>query len=73
MTENKALMLDAVVGCLLTWGSVILLNAVGAADRFQGVAAMLGLVITSFMVGVIGEHYRRKAIAEGKDPDDRFK
>jgi hypothetical protein len=73
MTENKALMLDAVGGCLLTWGSVILLNAIGAADRFQGVAAMLGLVITSFMVGVIGDHYRRKAIAEGKDPDDRFK
>ncbi len=73
MTENKALLLDAVIGCVLTWGSVILLNALGAADRFQGVAAMLGLVITSFLVGVIGDHYRRKAIAEGKDPDDRFK
>jgi uncharacterized membrane protein len=60
MTEMKALVLDGVVGCLLTWGIVFLLNAVGAANRFQGVAAMVGLVITAFLVGVISVHYERK-------------
>lgn len=73
MTEKQALILDVVVGCLVTWGSVILLDAVGAANKFQGVAGMLGIVVFSFLVGVIGDHYRRKAIAEGKDPDERFK
>ncbi|HEY5332484.1 MAG TPA: hypothetical protein VIJ21_02985 [Solirubrobacterales bacterium] len=73
MTENWAQLLNAVVGCLVTWGTVLLLNAIGAADKFQLVAGLLGIVVFSFMVGVIGDHYRRKAIAEGKDPDDRFK
>ncbi len=73
MTENRALILNVVVGCILTWGTVILLDAVGAANKFQLVAAMLGLVGVPFMVGVIGEHYHRKAEAEGKDPDERFK
>ena len=68
MTETKALLLDAVIGCILTWGSVVLLNALGAAGRFQGVAAMLGLVITSFMVGVICVHYERKEDADTEDP-----
>jgi hypothetical protein len=73
MTENKAFILDIVVGCLVTWGSVFLLDAIGAAEKFQLVAGMLGIVVFSFLIGVIGDHYRRKAIAEGKDPDDRFK
>jgi hypothetical protein len=73
MTENKALILDVVLGCLVTWGSVFLLDALGAAEKFKLVAGLLGIVVFSFMVGVIGDHYRRKAIAEGKDPDDRFR
>ena len=73
MTENKAFILDAVVGIVVTVGAVNLLDAIGAAEKFQLVAGMLGIVVFSFLVGVIGDHYRRKAIAEGKDPDDRFK
>ena len=73
MTENRAFILDIVGGCLVTWGSVLLLDAVGAAEKFQLVAGMLGIVVFSFLIGVIGDHYRRKAIAEGRDPDDRFK
>ena len=72
MTEKWALILDFMIGCVVTWGSVILLDAIGAAEKFQLVAGMLGLVGTSFMVGVISDHYRRKAEAEGKDPDERF-
>ena len=60
------------IGCLAPWGSVFLLDALGAAEKFQGVAAMLGIVVFSFLVGVIGHHYRDKAIAEGKDPHERF-
>jgi hypothetical protein len=60
MTENKALALDVVVGCLLSWGSVILLDAVGANDGLQFLAGMWGLVVTAFMVGVIGYLYERK-------------
>jgi hypothetical protein len=73
MTEKWALILNFVVGCLVTWGSVVLLDALGAANRFQGVAAILGIVVFSFSVGVIGAHYHDKAVAEGKDPDDRFR
>jgi hypothetical protein len=72
VTENKALILNFVVGCLVTWGSVILLDALGAAGRIQGVVAILGIVVFSFLIGVIGTHYRDKAVAEGKDPDERF-
>jgi hypothetical protein len=72
MTEKWALILNVVFGCLVTWGSVILLDALGAANRFQGVAAILGIVVFSFLVGVIGGHYHDKAVAEGKDPDERF-
>jgi high-affinity Fe2+/Pb2+ permease len=73
MTEKRALILDVVGGCLVTWGSVFLLSAVGAAEKFKVTAGLLGIVVFSFMVGVIGDYYRRKAIAEGKDPDDRFR
>ena len=69
MTENQAYVLDVALGCLATWGSVILLNAIGANDGFQLVAAMVGLVATSFMVGVIGVHYERKEIERGEGPD----
>jgi predicted phage tail protein len=73
MTENKAQILNVVIGIVVTCGSVNLLGAIGAAERFQAVAAMLGLVGCSFMVGVITEHYHCRAEAEGKDPDERFK
>jgi hypothetical protein len=68
MTQNKAYVLDIVVGCLVSWGSVILLNAIGANDGIQGVAAMLGLVATSFMVGVISWLYEGRG--RGNDRDD---
>ncbi|HEY2055181.1 MAG TPA: hypothetical protein VGH14_14715 [Solirubrobacterales bacterium] len=71
MTEIQAFLLDAVVGCVLTWGSVVLLAVIGANDGFQLVAAMLGLAITSFMVGVIGRHYEREEIGRGEDPERR--
>jgi hypothetical protein len=56
---------------LITWGSVILLNALGANDELQGVTAMLGLAATSFMVGVIGVHYARKREAKEKEEGER--
>jgi hypothetical protein len=67
MTENKAFLLDIVVGCAATWGSVILLDAVGANDGFQLVAAMLGLAGTAFMIGVIGYFFERKGERSGED------
>ncbi|HEY0280714.1 MAG TPA: hypothetical protein VGC32_20810 [Solirubrobacterales bacterium] len=73
MTETKAFILDGVIGIAVTCGVVNLLDAIGAAEKFQLVAGMLGIVVFSFLIGVIGDHYRRKAIAEGKDPDDRFR
>jgi len=69
MTENKALLLDGIVGCLVTWGIVFTLGALGAPERFQAVAVMLGLAIPPFMFGVISEHYRRKREAERKDAE----
>jgi hypothetical protein len=71
MTENKAFVLDGVVGCLVTWGSVIALNALGVNDTIQVLAGVWGLVATSFMVGVIGRHYERKEIERGEDPEYR--
>ena len=66
MTKRQAFLVNAVVGCLLTWGSVPALTALGVDDRIQFVVAMLGLVATSFMVGVIGVHYYRKEIERGE-------
>jgi hypothetical protein len=59
MTKRQAFAIDAVVGCIVTWGSVILLNALGADDGIQGAVAMLGLAGTSLMVGVITWLYDR--------------
>jgi Zn-dependent protease with chaperone function len=73
MTENKAQVLNFVVGCVVTWGCAVLLDAVGASTRFQFLPLILGLVVFPFMVGVITNHYHRKAEAEGKDPDERFR
>ena len=72
MTKGLAFAIDAVVGCSITWGSVLLLSMLGANEDLQLVAAMTGLSGTSLMVGVIGVHYARKREAEeGKDPDAR--
>jgi hypothetical protein len=70
MTENWAYALDIVFGCLVTWGSVILLNAIGANDGFQLLAGMWGLVGTAFMVGVIGRHYELKDRSREGQPRD---
>jgi hypothetical protein len=72
MTKRLAFAIDAVVGCSITWSSVLLLSMLGANEDLQLVAAMAGLSGTSLMVGVIGVHYARKREAEeGKDPDAR--
>jgi hypothetical protein len=72
MTKRLAFAIDAVVGCSITWGSVLLLSMLGANEDLQLVAAMTGLSGTSLMVGVIGVHYARKREAqEGKNPDAR--
>jgi hypothetical protein len=72
MTKRLAFAIDAVVGCSITWGSVLLLSMLGANEDLQLVAAMTGLSGTSLMVGVIGVHYARKREAEeGKDTDAR--
>ncbi|HEX4730448.1 MAG TPA: hypothetical protein VH299_04230 [Solirubrobacterales bacterium] len=68
MTKHQAFALDAVVGCLITWGSVPLLTALGVGERIQLVVAMLGLVGTCAMVGVITTHYARKRI-EAEESD----
>jgi hypothetical protein len=60
MTKRQAFLVDGVVGCLLTWGSVPLMEALGVGDRIQAVVAMLGLATTCLMLGVISEHFRRK-------------
>jgi hypothetical protein len=67
MTENQAYVLDFVVGCLVTWGSVVLLSVLGVNEQLQFVAAMLGLCGGSFMVGVISVHYERKENGRGDD------
>ncbi len=72
MTKRLAFAIDAVVGCSITWGSVLLLSMLGANEDLQLVAAMTGLSGTSLMVGAIGAHYARKREAEeGKAPEAR--
>jgi hypothetical protein len=69
MTKHRAFAIDVVVSCLITWGSVILLNALGANEQLQGVAAMLGIAGGAAMIGVITVHYVHKREAEEKDQD----
>jgi hypothetical protein len=71
MTKRQAYAVDAAVGCLLTWGSVPLMEALGVGDAVQGVVAMLGMCATCFMVGVIGAHYARKQKAEEESRGNR--
>jgi hypothetical protein len=65
MTKRQAFLLEGVVGMVLTWGSVPLMEALGVGERIQAVVAMLGLAMTCLMLGVISEHFRRKE--EGSD------
>jgi hypothetical protein len=60
MTENEAFAIDIVVGCLLTWGIVLLLDVLGVSDGIQGLVGVWGIVVMSFFIGVIGVHYGRK-------------
>jgi hypothetical protein len=60
MTENKAFALDIAVGCLLTWGTVLLLDVLGVPEVIQGLVGAWGIVVMSFFIGVIGVHYGRK-------------
>lgn len=70
MTEKQALILDLVVGFIVTLGSFAGLGAAGINDTVQGVVGILGLVITCSLIGVIDMHYTRKAIERGEDPAD---
>jgi hypothetical protein len=69
MTKHRAFAIDIVVSCLVTWGSVILLNALGADERVQGVAAVLGIAGGAAMVGLITVHYVHKREAEEAEQD----
>jgi hypothetical protein len=64
MTKHQAFALNMLIGCLVSWGSILASAALGVSDEIQGVIAILGLVVTSFMVGVIAVHYWRKEEAE---------
>lgn len=57
MTETKAYVLLFVCGLLAEAASVIGLEALGASGEAQVAAVMICLVVTSFLVGVIGLHY----------------
>jgi hypothetical protein len=69
MTENQAYLLNVVVGLVVTLGGLSLLSAIGVEGMMLAVAGLLGLVGTSFMVGVIGVHYEEKEIERGEDPE----
>ena len=68
MTKHQAFGLNMLIGCLVSWGSILIVAALGVSDEVQGVIAILGLVATSFMVGVIATHYARKRI-EAEESD----
>ncbi|HTR73647.1 MAG TPA: hypothetical protein VMH33_00110 [Solirubrobacterales bacterium] len=71
MTERQALVLNIVIGSVITLGSFALLGVLGVAGQLQALVGVLGLAATAFMIGVIDVHYTRKAIARGEDPDPR--
>ncbi len=68
MSENQAYVLDVIVGCLVTWGVVILLAVLGVNEQLQLLAAMLGLAGGSIVIGLTSAHYGRKEV-EGRDGD----
>jgi hypothetical protein len=70
MTENQALILDLVVGFILTVGSFLAAGLLGVDDTVQGVIGMTCMAITCALIGVIDVHYTRKEIERGEPPDD---
>jgi high-affinity Fe2+/Pb2+ permease len=71
MTENQALWITAIVGIPIALACVWLLGTLGVGENILLVAAMMAIVVPSFMVGVIGEHYRRKRAADGRSSEHR--
>ena len=70
MTEKQALILDVVVGYVVTMGSVVLLDRLGVNGTVVVLVGMAGLVVTCLLIGAIDVHYVRKAIERGEDPDE---
>jgi hypothetical protein len=72
MSKRQAYAVDIVVSCLVTWTSVILLNAIGAGEEVQFVAAMLGIVGGAMMAGAILVHYvHKREAAEAQERERR--
>jgi hypothetical protein len=70
MSEKQALILDLVVGYIVTVGGFALLGHLGVNDTVTALYGMVGLVVTCALIGAIDVHYTRKAIERGEDPDD---
>jgi hypothetical protein len=70
MTENQALILDVVIGFIATMGGVVLLDRLGVNGTLVALAGMIGLSVTCLLIGAIDNHYARKAIERGEDPND---
>jgi hypothetical protein len=70
MTEKRALILDVVVGYVVTMGSVVLLDHLGVNGTVVVLVGMAGLVVTCLLIGAIDVYYVRKAIERGEDPDE---
>jgi hypothetical protein len=70
MTEKQALILDVVVGYVVTMGGVVLLDRIGVNGTLVALAGMIGLSVTCLLIGAIDVHYTRKAIERGEDPDE---
>jgi anaerobic C4-dicarboxylate transporter len=69
VSESQAQVVNVIVGVPVALACVWLLGRLGVPDNVQLVAAMLAIVIPSFMVGVIGMHFRHKRETQGEDPD----
>jgi Flp pilus assembly protein protease CpaA len=60
MTKRQAIVVCAVVSCLVTWGGVFLLGTLGAGDGVQLTAAMLGLIGSPVAGSLTFVHYTRR-------------
>lgn len=70
MTENQALILDVVIGFIATMGGVVLLDGLGVNGTLVALVGMIGLSVTCLLIGAIYNHYARKAIERGEDPNE---
>jgi hypothetical protein len=61
MTKRQAIVVCGAACCLATWGAVFLLNALGAGERLQLAAAMLGLTGGPVAGALTFVHYARKS------------